>query len=224
MWVKICGLNSPANAAEVARLGPDAVGLNFYEGSSRCVSTETAAEIVAALPAEIEPVGVFVNCPAQTVAAICRDCRIATAQIHGDETPEYLCELQSITPELRLICAHRVDSEGVGPLAEYIQRCRQFGIQLAACLVDSKAEGVYGGSGEVGPWDLLGRRYLRDEWPKLILAGGLQPDNVAAAIRTVRPWGVDVASGVESAPGLKDPESVKRFMRAARDAQPQSTG
>ncbi len=218
MWIKICGLNDPGVAAEVARLGPDAVGLNFYEESPRCVSSEVAATIVGALPAAVEPVGVFVNHSAESIAAVCRECRIATAQVHGDETPEQLRELHSIAPELKIVRAHRMGSEGIGPLADYLSECCRLGVELSACLIDARAEGVYGGSGQVAPWKVLSEEYRRDEWPPLILAGGLNAENVAKAIDATGAWGVDVASGVESSPGVKDLQRVERFIQNARGA------
>ena len=131
-------------------------------------------------------------------------------QLHGDEPPEMLAELRSY----RMIRAFRLGAEGLGPLATIWSDAKRSALP-AACLVDSKVEGVYGGSGKTAPWDILERDYLHAEWPPLILAGGLRPDNIAAAIRTVTPWGVDVAGGVESAPGIKNTALVQTFITNA---------
>lgn len=218
MWVKICGINDRETAAGVAGLGPDAIGLNFYEKSPRCVSVEAARQIVHELPGDIEPVGVFVNRAAESVAELCREVGLRAAQIHGDESPAQLSELRSLAPELKIVRGHRMGSEGVGTLAEYLAQCRRLGVELTACLVDARAEGVYGGSGHLAPWNVLSDQYARDEWPPLVLAGGLHPENVAEAIKAVDPWGVDVASGVESSAAIKDLQRVEQFIRRAREA------
>jgi len=216
MWVKICGIKDLETAAAVAERRPDAIGLNFYPKSPRCVAPETAAEIVTLLPPTVEAVGVFVNHEIETVAAICRDCRLGTAQMHGDETPQQLAELRLTSPELKIVRGHRMGGEGIEPLETYLTTCQQQGVELTACLIDARVEGTYGGSGQVAPWSLLAEQYQRRSWPPLILAGGLNPANVAGAIEAVAPWGVDVASGVESSPGQKDLQAVEWFIASAR--------
>ena len=121
-------------------------------------------------------------------------------------------------PGVKLIRAFRIGEEDLAAVAEYLEGCREVGVSLEACLIDARVEGKFGGTGRTASWDLLSREYQQDVWPRLILAGGLGPENVADAIHAVRPWGVDVASGVESAPGKKDLQQVRRFIENARKA------
>lgn len=218
MWVKICGINDVKTADQVAAMGPDAIGLNFYAGTPRVVSLDVAAEIVRRLPAGIEPVGVFVNRDVADIIAICARCRLRTVQLHGDETPAQLAELHRRSDGLEIIRVHRLGADGVAPLADDLDKCRILGVRLRACLVDARVEGVYGGAGRTIAWDAVAQRRRGANWPPLVLAGGLRPDNVAAAIAAVEPWGVDVASGVESAPGVKDLSLVSAFIQSARSA------
>jgi phosphoribosylanthranilate isomerase len=219
MCVKICGVRDHESARIVAEARPDAIGLNFYAKSARCVQPAVAKAIVAELPDDVAPVGVFVNHPADDVAAICRMAGIRLAQLHGDETPEMLATLAAAAPELRLIRAFRVGDGGLAGVTPYLQRCRELGVSLFACLLDARVPGRYGGTGELAPWDAIRADYRYDDWPPLILAGGLTPENVSAGIAAVRPWGVDTAGGVESAIGVKDRELVARFVRSARGTQ-----
>jgi phosphoribosylanthranilate isomerase len=217
MWVKICGIRDPATAGNVANLRPDAIGLNFYPHTPRAVSVETAAEIVRQLPKEIEPVGLFVNHTAEEVRSICDQCNIRTVQLHGDEPPQLLADLQANNGELKIIRAYRMGTEGLDALAEYLAVCDRLNVKIFACLIDARVEGMYGGSGQTVPWDRMAAEYQRDDWPRLILAGGLKPENVSVAARTVRPWGVDVAGGVESSTGEIDLKLLERFITAARE-------
>lgn len=218
MWVKICGVRDVESARIVAAARPDAIGLNFYPPSPRYVEPAVAKSIVGRLPDEITPVGVFVNHPIDEAAVICRMTGIRLAQLHGDESPEMLASLLQTAPELRLIRAFRVGNAGIAEMASYLQRCRQLDVCLFACLLDARVEGQYGGTGELAPWDVIRREYRCEDWPPLILAGGLTPDNVAAGIAAVRPWGVDTAGGVESTLGVKNADLVCRFVRYARNA------
>jgi phosphoribosylanthranilate isomerase len=219
MWVKICGIRDVKTATQIAALNPEAVGLNFFAKSPRSVDVETAAKISSTIPEAIERIGLFVNHAAGDVLDICQRCSIDTAQLHGDETPEFLAELKSTRPDLKLLRAFRVDAtDCCSKIADYLAKCGQLGVTLDGCLVDSRAEGEYGGTGHTAPWDLLADQYDSRGWPRLILAGGLMPENVAEAIRVTRPWGVDVASGVESSRGVKDVSLVEKFIEAARAA------
>jgi phosphoribosylanthranilate isomerase len=212
MWVKICGIRDVPTARAVAELRPDAIGLNFYRGSVRAVDRQVAAEITAVLPAPIEPVGVFVNHSVDEIVALCDQCGLRTIQLHGDEPASLLPRLAAY----RIIRAFRVGAEGLESVADYLDECGRLQALPWACLVDARVEGSYGGTGKTAPWDLLTRDYRFDVWPPLILAGGLTPENVVAAVAAVRPFGVDVAGGVESSPGVKDIAAVARFIAAAR--------
>lgn len=212
IWTKICGIRDVETALAVAACGPQAIGLNFYEHSSRVVSPDVAKEIVSRLPPGVEPVGVFVNDSVDEITSLARTCGLATLQLHGDEPPEVVAALSAF----RVIRAFRVGDSGLDEVARYLEECRRLNAPLWACLIDARVEGVYGGTGQVAPWDLLRREYNSCDWPPLILAGGLCPENVALAVRTVEPWGVDVAGGVESTVACKDIALVRKFVEAAR--------
>ncbi len=195
----------------MGRLRPDAVGLNFHAKSKRSVTVREAAAIARDLPEWIEPVGVFVNHSEQQIRDICEQCGIRTVQLHGDEPADLIGQLQP----LNVIRAVRLESEAES--LESVAACHESAAVIRALLVDAHVPGAYGGTGHTAPWNLLGRGWSSD-WPPLILAGGLTADNVAAAVQQVRPWGVDVASGVEKSPGVKDLDRVARFIDAARTA------
>lgn len=116
----------------------------------------------------------------------------------------------------KVIRAFRVGAEGLSSVARYLAACSNLGVMPAACLIDARVEGLYGGSGKQPPWDVIRREYQAGHWPPLILAGGLHPGNVVAAIQAVGPWGIDVAGGVESSLACKDPELVREFINRAR--------
>ena len=208
--VKICGVMTPADAAFAAACGADAVGLNFYPKSPRFIDTDRAASIVQQLPSFVSAVGVFVSEPTQGIRAIADALRLAVIQTYNVPYPE----IDSST--VLQIAAYRVESpDTLAAIAADVQARKELGRPLAAVLVDAFVPGEVGGTGHRAPWDLLAGF---DPGVAVILAGGLTPDNVAEAIRTVRPAGVDVASGVESAPGVKDPGKVRAFIQAAREA------
>jgi phosphoribosylanthranilate isomerase len=209
--VKICGITNVQDATMVGRAGADAVGLNFYTGSPRHVTPVKAREIAAALPSNVVKVGVFVNSPAGEVAGVFEQVGLDIVQLHGDEPPEIL----SLLARCPVVRAFRCRDSGFRPLIEYLDRCRHMECAPAAVLVDAYQPGSYGGTGAVTDWAAVSG--LTKDLPDMpiVLAGGLQPENVAEAIRVARPSAVDVASGVESGPGRKDAERVSEFVRNA---------
>jgi len=199
--VKICGVTSVDDALMAAEAGADAIGLNFYPRSPRCVGVEVAAAIAAALPAGVCRVGVFVDAPREQVLAIAARVGLDALQFHGDEGAE-LCAGW----DRKTIKAVRVrDAEALARVAAY---------PVDFILADAYVEGRAGGTGQRVPAAWLAGVAAQ----RLILAGGLDPDNVVEAIQLVRPAAVDVASGVERAPGVKDPEKVGRFVSNAKSA------
>jgi phosphoribosylanthranilate isomerase len=209
--IKICGVTSPADGRQAALLGADAVGLNFYPPSPRCIDTATAGAILRELPPFVEAVGLFVNRPLRQVFEQVHALgRVRTIQWHGQDR-----ELGDCFP-FHLIAAFPVqDAASLLAITRYLDSCQVRGHLPAAVLVDAHVPGQHGGTGRTAPWELLAS--FRPGVP-LILAGGLTPENVAEAVRVVRPYGVDVASGVEGSPGRKDPEKVRRFIENAREA------
>jgi len=199
--VKICGVTTVDDAVLAVRAGAGAIGLNFYPRSPRHVGIETAGSICTALPAHVWRVGVFVDTARQEVNAIAERLGLDTLQFHGDEPPEYCRDWAQ-----RTIKALRVRD------ADTLRRSRDYAVDFI--LADAYVEGLAGGTGQSVP-----REWLAGVDPAhLILAGGLTPDNVAAVVRQVRPMGVDVASGVESMAGRKDPERLRRFIANAQNA------
>jgi phosphoribosylanthranilate isomerase len=208
--VKICGVTTPEDARHAAGCGADAVGLNFYPKSPRCLSASQAVAIVRSLPPFTAPVGVFVAMPVRQVCATAFQLGLRAVQTYEDGP------LAEDTFPFAHIAAFRVkDAPGLDHIRGYLAAAKQLGRTPAAILVDSHVEGQMGGTGHRAPWEILAGF---DPGVPLILAGGLTPENVAEAIATVRPWGVDVASGVESEPGRKDPEKVRQFIAEARRA------
>jgi phosphoribosylanthranilate isomerase len=212
--IKICGITSVEDALIVARAGADAIGLNFYPRSRRCISFDTAKEIVAALPKEIVKVGLFVNSPPADVCQTYSDLSLDLIQLHGNEPPEYLAQLGD-RPVMR---AFRIQPGSLHPVIEYLALSRELRAAPKLILLDSLVAGQYGGTGKTADWTIVRQYAAQPGLPPLVLAGGLTPQNVTEAIAAVRPFAVDVASGVESNPGRKDPAAVEAFVRAARAA------
>jgi phosphoribosylanthranilate isomerase len=215
--IKICGVTSVRDASLAVSAGADAVGLNFYPLSRRCVTTDVAQHILLALPAPVIKVGVFVNASVREITDVARQLGLECVQLHGDEPAELLAQLPS---HLSILRAYRCGARGLAPLAEYLENCRTNGRLPDAVLIDSAtaATGEYGGTGRVADWDRIAEDRERLGDMRLILAGGLTPANVAEAIAAVRPNGVDVASGVECRPGHKDAALVEQFVAAAHAA------
>jgi len=193
-------------------LGADALGLNFYSGSPRYIAPEVARHILKELPPFVEPVALYVNEPLRVVFASLNEFpRIRTFQWHGSK-PE-LCDAY---PFQMIVAVAVRDRSSLTEIDSYLSLAKSLGKMPSALLVDAHVPGMHGGTGQRAPWELLAT--WRPPLP-LILAGGLTADNVAEAIRLVRPYGVDVASGVESAPGKKDAERMKRFFDRVREAE-----
>ncbi|MDX2038044.1 MAG: phosphoribosylanthranilate isomerase [Isosphaeraceae bacterium] len=210
--VKVCGVRSTANALSCAEAGADWLGLNFHPTSARRVDPAVAAEIVRALRGRAETVGLFVDRDPLEIRRLAESVGFDFVQLHGSEPVESWAELA----DLRVIKAFRIGSiADIDALAADLDRARTLGASLHAVLVDAHVPGLAGGTGVRIAVDLLDRLPLVE---RLILAGGLTPENVAEAVARVRPWMVDVAGGVESAPGEKDPERVARFVAEARRA------
>ena len=202
MRIKICGITNLDDARLCVAAGADALGFIFVEGTPRCVSPEAAARIVAALPPFVTPVGDIWNHAAGHVKAGAEQCGLGALQFHGDETPEDLDDFR--LPVIKVL-------KVAGPA----DLDRMAGYRVAAFLLDSPARWSEGEARPVIPWDVateMARRY------PVLLSAGLTPDNVGEAVRRVRPYGVDVNSGVEARPGHKDEARVKRFVTEARAA------
>ncbi|HVL37441.1 MAG TPA: phosphoribosylanthranilate isomerase [Burkholderiales bacterium] len=204
--VKICGITRAQDAGAAAEAGADAIGLVFYPPSPRYLSTERAVEIRDALPPFVQTVALFVNPDAAQVAQVIGRLRPSLLQFHGEETPQFCAQFG--TPYVKA-CRVRSGQSREADLLEYL---RPFS-RAAAWLLDSHVA-EYGGIGESFDWSLVPASRERP----LILSGGLSRENVAEAIRRVRPWGVDVSSGVESAKGVKDPARIAAFIAEVRNA------
>lgn len=215
--IKICGITTPEDGLLVADAGADAVGLNFYEPSPRYVSVERAMEIAEVLPETIVKVGLFVNSPVEQIVQTVERVPIDAVQLHGDEPPEFLGELRA-EGVVRLIRAFRLGPDGLPPVLDYLEMCRRLEASPDMVILDAYRSGEYGGTGETSDWDAAARFSRFEDRPCLLLAGGLIPENVAQAIREVKPEGVDTASGVETLPGRKDPELVRQFVSRAKAA------
>ena len=208
--VKVCGIADPAHALAAADLGADFVGMVFA-ASPRQVSVERAREIALALKELRAPpqlVGVFVNTPASEVNRVAAQCQLDCVQLSGDESWDYVRSIRA-----QVIRAIRVRHEQAGPeLTAIIESGLASGAAEFLCLLDCHVEGSYGGTGRAFDWAVA--RQVAQRYP-VILAGGLTPDNVAEAVRSARPWGVDVSSGVETN-GIKDVSKIRAFIEAVR--------
>jgi phosphoribosylanthranilate isomerase len=200
VFVKICGITTPADAIDAVEAGADALGLNFFASSRRRVTLEEAIEITSVVPSHVLTVGIFRDHLAREVIDTVDEVGLGAAQLHGSETPQVSRQVHERVPVLiRAMAASDPQLSGID----------EHGADVV--LVDAPVPG----GGVPFDWKLVGDLTVRH---RVLLAGGLRPDTVAEAVRAVRPWGVDVASGVESAPGRKDPDAVREFVAAARNA------
>ena len=202
--IKICGITNLPDALAAVEAGAHALGFMFYEESARCVSPSVAAEIIRGLPPFVAKVGVFVNAERAVVVRTIAECGLDTLQFHGDEPPEGCLGFG-----LKTIKAFRIrDAASLEALGAF---------RTDAWLLDSFVPGKLGGTGARFNWALAAEA-SRNGRGRVLLAGGLAPENVAEAIRQARPFGVDVSSGVESAPGRKDAVKVRDFIAAVQGA------
>jgi phosphoribosylanthranilate isomerase len=209
--IKICGITSSADAARAEALGADALGFNFYAPSPRYITPDAAVMILRDLAPFTEPVAVFVNEDLVNIWEMLLGIGyVKTVQWHGEAPPAALERRYAYVPAFPVRDAGSLDT-----VRSYLDACRQMDALPNAILLDGHRTGLHGGTGQPTPWHLLAQF---DAGVPVILAGGLTPDNIAEAIRIVRPYAVDVASGVESSPGRKDPEKLRRFIAQAREA------
>jgi indole-3-glycerol phosphate synthase / phosphoribosylanthranilate isomerase len=200
LFKKICGITNADDALAATDLGADAVGFIFYNGSPRCISPADAAAIVDRLPDRIQTAGVFVNRPRAEIERIVSQTGIGIVQLHGDEQPDE-CRFDSLTVWKAVRPRGESDLDGLDTYS------------VAAFLFDTYDENRYGGTGKTGNWELA-RTAAQNR--RIILSGGLNPDNIADAIAAVRPFGVDINSGVESSPGRKDLRKLERVFKVLK--------
>ncbi|GAB6904886.1 phosphoribosylanthranilate isomerase [Desulfosarcina cetonica] len=201
LQVKICGLTRPDEAVACARLGADAIGLVFYPKSPRHVSDDQARAVVAALPSSVAAVGVFVDADFETIMARVSGCGLSMAQLHGRETP-------ALTERLTAAGVGVIKALFVGGRPD-LEEGRNY--KVDAFLVECAKGPLPGGNAMT--WDWAAAREFGRQYP-LVLAGGLDPENVATAIQAARPAAIDLSSGVEASPGRKDPDKVARLLEA----------
>jgi phosphoribosylanthranilate isomerase len=198
--VKICGMTQLKDALFAVDQGATAVGFIFYNKSPRSVTMKAAREIIAKLPPFVDTVGVFVNETTERVNKVADYCGLDLVQLHGEESPAFCRKINR-----RVIKAFRIkDLQSFKKLEKY---------SVSGFLLDTFSENLHGGTGKVFDWNLAHRA---KKMGPIILAGGLTARNICQAIRQVRPYGVDVCSGVEKEPGIKDPEKVRAFLKNIR--------
>ncbi|MFC1716268.1 phosphoribosylanthranilate isomerase [Candidatus Poribacteria bacterium] len=202
--IKVCGITNSEDAHAAVDLGADALGFIFVPNTPRYVEPQTVERIISELPPFITTVGVFADAPPETVSEIIQICDLNAAQLHGSETPSY-CNTIATRCRVPVIKAFRIkDQNSLSLIPEY---------EVSAYLLDTYVKGKKGGTGEIFNWDLAKEA---KEYGRIIIAGGLTPENVAQAIRHVEPYAVDVSSGVESKPGKKDHAKVRAFIENIR--------
>ncbi|MCL7489105.1 MAG: phosphoribosylanthranilate isomerase [Desulfobulbaceae bacterium] len=206
--IKVCGMTRLQDALFAVQCGVDALGFIFHRKSARYIDPEEARVIIEQLPPFVDVVGVFVDKEREEVEEIVRYCRLGYVQLHGDESPKYAERLLRFASPCEVIKAFRVGdhttSEDFDPYVPHVK----------AFLLDTFDKELAGGTGQTFDWSIISRLGLRKP---CILAGGLDPENITAALQVVRPYGVDVNSGVEVAPGIKDHRQIREFVRAVRE-------
>lgn len=231
--VKICGVTTPDDARIAAEAGADAIGLNFVPGSVRCLNAEVARSVAAAVPAGVLKVGVFAGAAPTEIRRIAAEVGLDAIQLHGHlegtaglvDPPAACAALAGMN--VKLIRAVRMEADGLASARRWLAAAEAAGARPALVIVDASTPrnapgSALGGTGAKVDWAALAREASLGI--PLVLAGGLEPDNVAEAIRITNPSGVDTASGVESSPGRKDPHKVRAFIAAARHALKTQSG
>ena len=216
--IKICGITRPRDAEVAVEAGADAIGLNFYRSSPRFVEVEAARRILDVVRGRVLAVGVFVDAPPESIVEVVRGLDLDLVQLSGNDSVQQLRMVKGMLNGVPLMQALRTGSAGLAGLQSHLEACRKLDCLPQLVLWDTQDPVQFGGTGRLADWTLAATCAARDEFPPLILAGGLNPQNVAAGIRAVRPRGVDTASGVEESPGVKDAEKMRSFITAARDA------
>lgn len=213
--IKICGIRTVEHALAAVEAGADAIGLNFFGQSVRCVGEADAAKISQVVAGRAARVGVFVNHSIAEIERLAREIPLDWVQLHGDETPDDVAQLRGV-PVIR---AFRCTAEELGDVEQFCRGCKERDAPLSAVLFDAPTRQGFGGSGTVGDWDAA-RIWCSagTDRPLLILAGGLTAENVQQAVEYVRPAAVDTASGVEVERGVKDSARIEQFVKAARAA------
>ncbi|HMJ22780.1 MAG TPA: phosphoribosylanthranilate isomerase [Terriglobales bacterium] len=215
-WTKICGITNLEDALNAADAGADALGFVFHEGSPRKTDPETVRKIIGKLPGRIEKVGVFVNQTEDSICALADEAGLSAVQLHGDSLDPQVADLiVKRRPHLKVIVGismHHPKPEGYAMM---------WGHDVVhAFLVDAANSSNYGGTGNTFNWEKSQSNLgVVAGLGRVVVAGGLNPGNVAEAIRILKPWGVDVASGVEISPGKKDPDKVRAFVEAVRETE-----
>lgn len=204
-FIKICGITDLHDALAAVDAGADMLGFNFYEPSPRYISPANARAVIEQLPPSILTVGVFVNEPLDMVKSIAEESGLAAVQLHGDESPDYCRELAR---DLFVIKTVSVSTESDIDLSK--------AYEVEAIMLDTRDPQLRGGTGRTFDWSIAQR--VSQSVPKLFLAGGLSPENIEEAIKTVRPYAVDACSALEDTPGKKNHERMRTFVRLARSA------
>lgn len=206
--IKMCGVTRLQDALVAVDAGVDAIGFIFYENSPRFIDPEAARAIIDNLPPFVDSVGVFVDKKRNEVEEIIQYCRLGYAQLHGEETPKYCERISRIAAPCQVLKAFRVGShltaEDLEPYQDHVK----------GYLFDTFKQNTVGGTGDTFDWNIIPR--LRAKKP-FLLAGGLDGENVTQALQAVAPYGVDVNSGVETAPGIKDPDLIRKFILTVRN-------
>lgn len=205
--VKICGVTCKEDATWAVNLGADFIGFNFYKDSPRKVSLSYAQELVAVLPPFVFAVGVFVNDDIKNVVKIAEKLHLSLVQLHGDESLDFCKQVKEAMPEIKIVKAFRLENENSLTALETYTAADYF-------LLDAFVAGSPGGTGQGFDWNLA--KQAKNFGKPIFLAGGLNPDNVGEAVEKVKPFAVDVASGVERSPKRKDYEKMKEFITKAK--------